>query len=163
MWNMDETGFRVGMPGNTKVVVPIHMKSAFTPSPQNHKSLTIIETVSAARNPIAPYIIIGGKRQMCYYFENGLDTSTVIDFSTTGYTNDEIVLRYLEHFVHLATEDGKHPVLLLFNCHASHRSEAWEQYAAEHNVILHCFPPHLTHIMQPLDVSVFQPYCQVQI
>jgi hypothetical protein len=30
--------------------------------------------------------------------------------------------------------------------------------AAESNIITYTFPLHLTHVLQPLDVGIFQPY-----
>ena len=30
--------------------------------------------------------------------------------------------------------------------------------AAEYNILLYAFPSYLTHVLQPLDVGIFQPY-----
>ena len=41
--------------------------------------------------------------------------------------------------------------------HYSHLSLDLIQYAKSQGIHLFCFPPHLTHILQPLDVGVYGP------
>ena len=47
IWNMDETGFRIGIPGGERVIVPRAVKELYIPSPENRTSITVIETVHA--------------------------------------------------------------------------------------------------------------------
>jgi hypothetical protein len=61
IWNMDETGFRIRIPGGERVIVPQAAKELYTPSPENQTSITIIETVSAIGGVIPPILIILGK------------------------------------------------------------------------------------------------------
>ena len=89
------------------VLVPRSIKSMYFASPENRKSLIIIKTISGSRDFLQPYIILKGKRQMCYYFKDNIDERTIIDFSDLGYTNDAIRLRYLEFFIQHATKNGK--------------------------------------------------------
>ena len=48
--------------------------------------------------------------------------------------------------------------MLVINGYGSHMTCEFLNYATEHKICLFTFPAHLTHIMQPLDVEVFQPY-----
>jgi hypothetical protein len=48
--------------------------------------------------------------------------------------------------------------MLLFNRADSHETDEFKQLAHDHNIILVRYPPHLTHLMQPLDVGCFQSY-----
>jgi DDE superfamily endonuclease len=48
--------------------------------------------------------------------------------------------------------------LLLYNGHGSHNTDEFKQLAQDNNIVLYMFPPHLTHLMQPLDVGCFQTY-----
>ena len=57
---MDETGFRIGIPGGERVIVPRTAKELYTPSPENRLSITIIEAVSTAGGTIPPILIIPG-------------------------------------------------------------------------------------------------------
>jgi hypothetical protein len=61
-----------------------------------------------------------------------LDSNTVLDMSESGYTKDHISV--------------------------SHDTEEFKALAARNNIILYMFPPHLTHLLQPLDVGCFQTY-----
>ena len=59
--NMDESGARVGCPSGEHVIVPIEVKELYTASPENRKSVTVIETVIAdGREPLPPFVIAPG-------------------------------------------------------------------------------------------------------
>ncbi len=81
--------------------------------------------------------------------------------SKSGYTNDRIGVDSLKHFIE-CTRTASFPsheyILLIFDGQASHTSEEFIQLAAQNRIILHQFPLHLTHLMQPLDVGCFQSY-----
>ncbi len=56
--NIDEIGCRVTCLCSKRVVVLIEYKELYTRSLENHKSLTIIETIYAdSREPLLPFII----------------------------------------------------------------------------------------------------------
>lgn len=61
---------------------------------------------------------------------------------------------FLSAVQHLFPEPG---VVLFVDGHHSHMSI---ELAREKGVNLVCFPPHMTHILQPLDVSVYHPLKQ---
>jgi hypothetical protein len=131
----------------------------FFDSPENRKSNTIIESVSAVGDTIPPYIIINGRRRMDNWFNDQLDPETVIDMSDTGYMNNQIGLNFLKHFIeHIESSSSSRYMMLLFNGADSHETEEFKQLAFAHNIILLRYPPHLTHLMQPLDVGCFQSY-----
>src|ERR1700722_4607083 len=48
--------------------------------------------------------------------------------------------------------------MLLFDGADSHETEEFKQLAFANNIILLRYPPHLTHLVQPLDVGCFQSY-----
>jgi len=83
----------------------------------------------------------------------------VITVSASGYLNDEISFEWLYHFnkytQKLAVGAKR---LLLLDEYGSHHTMPFIQYCDDNNIILFGFPPHTTHILQPLDVMVFQPY-----
>ena len=51
---------------------------------------------------------------------------------------------------------SQRPVLLFVDGHASHITIDVIDLARENNITLFCLPPHTTHALQPLDVSVFK-------
>ena len=54
IYNFDESGVRVGCPKREEIVVPIEIKELYTSSPENRKSVTIIESISADGRPPPP-------------------------------------------------------------------------------------------------------------
>ena len=63
MLNIDESGAWVGCPGGEHVIVPTEVKELYTASPENRKSMTIIETILAdRRDPLPPFVITPGKK-----------------------------------------------------------------------------------------------------
>jgi DDE superfamily endonuclease len=79
--------------------------------------------------------------------------------SDSGYTNKEILLIFLDHLIlYINTRLDKPLKVLLIDRHSSHMDPKFTLKATAHNIHLYPFLGHLTHILQPLDVSVFQPY-----
>ncbi|KAJ5053983.1 uncharacterized protein L3040_000271 [Drepanopeziza brunnea f. sp. 'multigermtubi'] len=63
--NFDETGFRIGCPRGTEVLVPRSIQEFYSVSPENRRSVTIIEMINAtSQKPVPPMILIQGKRLM---------------------------------------------------------------------------------------------------
>ena len=71
----------------------------------------------------------------------------------------EKALGWLEHFDQTSRkhQEGAYRMLLL-DGHASHTSPEFIQACEDRCIIPFCLPPHSTHLLQPLDVCVFQPY-----
>jgi hypothetical protein len=88
--------------------------------------------------------------QRCYY---------LLQVSSSGYSNDQLSLDWLHYFekhTRKLTKGAKR--LLLLDGYRSHHTIEFIQYCDNNNIIPFGFPPHTTHILQPLDVVVFQPY-----
>jgi hypothetical protein len=128
----------------------------------NCKLNTVIEAFSAGGLAIPSYHILIGKRRMDAWFNDELHSDTVININDSGYTNNEIGVSFLKHFIkHTQSGPSVYKKLLLFDRHKSHESEEFQCLAAANNILLFKFPPHLTHIIQPLDIGCFQLYKQV--
>ena len=79
--------------------------------------------------------------------------------SPTGYTNNQIAMDYLDHLIeHSRAGPNKPWKMLLLDGHESHRTDTFQLKAAENHIKLFFFPSHLTHVLQPLDVGIFQPW-----
>ena len=93
------------------------------------------------------------------WIAESLQGDELLQVSATGYINECLGLEYLEHFIKHTKASSKSPMkLLLMDGHASHKAPGFVLLAHKHNVIPYTFPSHLTHVMQPLDVGIFQPY-----
>lgn len=49
------------------------------------------------------------------------------------------------------------PVVLFMDGHSAHINLAVAEFCRDKQIIIYCFPPHASHILQPLDVAVFGP------
>ena len=47
---------------------------------------------------------------------------------------------------------------MLYDGHASHVSPCLIDWAKDHQIVLFVLPPHMSHLLQPLDVAVFGPF-----
>ena len=88
-----------------------------------------------------------------------LDDNARVLLSESRYTNMELALIYLDHLIlYTSAATNKPPKVLLMDRHRSHMQDDFIIKAIDHNIHPYPFPGHLTYILQPLDVGVFQPY-----
>ncbi|RPA95960.1 hypothetical protein L873DRAFT_1845620 [Choiromyces venosus 120613-1] len=86
---------KIGCPTGEIVIVPTQVKEVYTASSENHKSLTIIETICVdGRQPPPPVIICPGEKIMENWIQDNLTGAEVITVSPTGYTNECIALTF---------------------------------------------------------------------
>ena len=64
---------------------------------------------------------------------------------------------FSEWFEKFANENQVRPLLLLFDEHLTHISLSVIKRAMEERIIIIKFPPHVTDVLQPLDVACFGP------
>ncbi|USP77769.1 hypothetical protein yc1106_05043 [Curvularia clavata] len=98
IWNFDETGFRIGIGKDQWVVTFEPRRRVYLPTPDNRISLTVTECVNAAGHAIPPMIIVEGDALLERYFTD-LPDNCLIAHSDSGYTNDQLSLEWVKHFV----------------------------------------------------------------
>ena len=154
---MDESDAQVGCPAGEKVVVLIEVIDLYVPSPENKKSVTIFETVYAnGKELIPPFIVCPGVKIMDTWIHDNLTGDKKITTSLTGYTNDKIIMKYLDRLIFHTKLSNKKPwKLLLFNDHITHKYPHFVIKANEHHIVLHIFLSYFTHVLQLLDVGIF--------
>ncbi len=92
------------------------------------------------------------------HFNNDLGDDVLVTTSDTGYSNDWISLRWLEHFDRFSQKHQKGAWrMLVMNGYGSHHTREFLSYCEDHKIIPFGLPSHTTHLLQPLDVCVFQP------
>ena len=168
LWNFDEKGFLIGMCHASKRIVPLKSlkkgQIKGTLQDGNREFISLLAAVSAAGEKMSPSLI--------YQSESGdLQDSWLEDFdhcnqkayfaaSKKGWTSDEHGMMWLTRFHNETIEraaNGLQKRLLLLDGHSSHVNWAFVQKAIAYNILIVVFPPHSTHRLQPLDVSVFSP------
>src|SRR6185312_11618363 len=127
--------------------------------PENRESATAIEAISAGGEYIPAFLIVAGQVHMAqWYAQPELNPDTAIRPTPSGYTNDQVGLEWLEHFdKHTRKKTVGRKRLLILDGHGSHHTREFITYCDAHSIVPFGLPPNLTHLLQPLDVVVFQP------
>lgn len=145
---MDETGARVAVPSGEEVVVLIECKELYTPSPSNRKSLTVIETVNAAGKALPAFVIAPGKKIMENWINANLDDNDTITCSLTGYTSNEGIIEYLDHFIRCTNSGLSKPWnMLLCDGYTTYEFPDFVVKAFENHIRVYIFPSHETHAL----------------
>ncbi len=92
IWNFDESGFRIGVGKDQKVITKYPKRRAYLPSVTERENVTLIEAISAAGAHIPPYIILKGQVYQAGWAAAEMPHGYTIVTSESGYTNDEIAL-----------------------------------------------------------------------
>ena len=110
---------------------------------------TMLCCASAAGAALPPMIIYPKSFPGGLYRFGGPDDS-VYAKSESGWVDAKLFLEWMKK-VFLKYAVPERPVLLLIDGHKTHLT-----LDRKNNIILLCLPPHTTHALQPLDVSVFK-------
>ncbi|KAJ8303360.1 LOW QUALITY PROTEIN: hypothetical protein KUTeg_019756 [Tegillarca granosa] len=123
------------------------------------KTVTVIGTGNAIGNQVPPYFIFPGQRMVSKLLKRA-SVGVQGTVSETGWSNTDIFEMYLkEHLIkNLPARDTNNKVVVLYDGHKSHVAMGIIDWARKENIVLFVLPPHTSHILQPLDVSVFGPF-----
>ena len=135
-------------------------KNSILPDPDNREFLAACESIGGGGVEIPPMLILSGALTLEKWAqESDLDGEIPLSTSPTGYSNDELALKWLQHFEQHSrkTQIGVWRLLIL-DGYGSHLTYEFYGYAQKHRIELFALPTHSTHLTQPLDVSWFQPY-----
>jgi hypothetical protein len=130
----------------------------------NREFITVIAGANAIGEKMAPALIYAsesGHMQDTWIEDVDLTQQRAFfSVSSTGWTSNEHGMAWLERFQQETLERAKFGEewrLLLLDGHSSHINLAFCQKALASNILVCVYPPHTTHRLQPLDVSVFRP------
>ena len=135
----------------------------------NREWVTIIESVSAKGSTLPPFIIYKGKTHRFAWHDYEIRDEAAFARSSNGWTDQKVSLSWLKNHFDRYTRSSNsgfsstqppppvpHRLLILDN-HTSHDHFYFLDYCLRNNIHVLFFPSHSSHILQPLDVSVFSP------
>jgi hypothetical protein len=163
IWNMDETGLRIGVGWGQWVIVPAGQEQGrfqnLISSTGDTEHVSVVEYISASGEIIAPLIIIKGVVIQARWFADIQDGDIAIGVSELGYSNDILSFQWLQHWNRLSKrrQQGTYR-LLIMDGYESHLTIQFVWYCEMEKIILLCLPPHSTHFLQPLNVVIFQQW-----
>jgi hypothetical protein len=81
------------------VVVLVGIKEMYVGIPKNRILITVIECICANGTAIPPVIIIPGTMIIWGWFHLKITGHKVLTVSNSGYTNEGICIKWLDHFI----------------------------------------------------------------
>ena len=165
---MDEKGFLIGMLQKTRRIFTKAWqeqgKLQGAAQDGNRTWITLVACVCADGTSLPPALIYpatSGNLQNTWLDDYQPEDGCYFTSSPTGWTNNELAMDWLTRVFDRATKEkarnGRDPRLLLLDGHGSHLNMEFLNWCDKHNIHVCAYPPHTTHRLQPLDVSVFAP------
>jgi len=96
------------------------------------------------------------RKRMIAALLNGAPPQSVGYTSATGWTDSNLFINWLEHFVRFTNASKSSPHIIILDGHHSHKTLSAITFARDNGLHLLTLPPHCTHRMQPLDRSYFK-------
>lgn len=121
---------------------------------QNVTTCCIVNALGTALPPV----MIFPRKNFKTHMVNGAPHGTLGLATSSGWMCSEIFPLVLDHFVKFTLSSKENPTLLIMDNHESHISLATIDKARENGVTILTLPPHCSHRLQPLDVSVFASF-----
>src|SRR6266699_1100653 len=136
-------------------------RKTFKKNPGRYEWTTIIECISANGRHLHLLIIFKGKDvQQQWFPEEDIEAfkNWKFESSPKGWTSDDIAVRWLNTvFIPQTWVLRNRSRLLIVNSHGNHITDDFIYGCFNSNIYLLFLPPHTSHILQPLDLSVFGP------
>ncbi|EDW77184.1 uncharacterized protein Dwil_GK22069 [Drosophila willistoni] len=152
IYNMNESGFST-VP--TKIGKVIALKGQLEAA-ERGTMVTLALTVCANGNTVPPFFLFPKKKMERTFLDNV--SPGIAGFANdSGWMGQPEFVRYIRHFIKFVKPSKDRPVLLLMDNHVSHMSVEALDFADANGVHILSFPPHCSHRLQPLDVSVLGP------
>ena len=158
VWNCDESGFCTAV-ASRKILAKRGEKQVHeTMGGSGREYITILACGCADGTRLPPYVVYKGKNLWARWMKNG-PAGCLYSVSDSGWMESANFLQWFTKLFIFAVRPMTEtmPVVLFFDGHNSHISLKLIETARSNNVHLVCFPPHVTHLIQPLDVGVFAP------
>ncbi|KAL3706521.1 hypothetical protein TMatcc_007533 [Talaromyces marneffei ATCC 18224] len=107
-------------------------------------------------------LIFTGKAILESWFKYLKEEDWLITISDKGYSNDTIAYEWLQHFdKHTREQAGNNFRLLFMDNHDAYITSEFLSYCDKYKILAIAFPPHTTHILQPLDGLPFMQYKRI--
>ena len=158
IWNVDECGVP-DVPTEQVVLARKGQRAFQTVAGEKAVNTTVVCFVSAGGLACPPLLILKGSR-VDQKWREATPSGYMVRASPSGYISQELFAQYGERFIefleenHLLIKDrtSKMKNLLLLDLHKSHLFNLnFMNLMREHNVEVCSFPPHCTHLLQPLN------------
>lgn len=156
IYNMDETGVTTVQKPDRIVTKRGTRRVGAITSAERGVLVTVAMAANALGNALPPFFVFPRIRYQDHFFRDG-PTGSVGAGNRSGWMESREFLMFLEHFKHHTRVTPDNKVLLLLDNHPSHITIEALDFCKLNGIVVLSFPPHCSHRLQPLDVSVHRP------
>ena len=130
------------------------VKAAYMANPNDRELVISVECVLLTGQVIPLLAILPLKVFLPWFHPNQVPDEYQTAYSLLGYNNSELAIAWLDHF-EKNTRRGSAKRLLLLDGHESYITMEFLDFAEAYNILILALLLYSTHLLQPLDVSVF--------
>ncbi|XP_062539071.1 tigger transposable element-derived protein 6-like [Armigeres subalbatus] len=158
VWNVDETGFSTVQSRPMKVFAKKGQRQvAAISSAERGTNTTVILAMSASGDYVPPAFVFPRAR-LTEALKSGAPDNSLFLCNPSGWSTIETCSAWFDHFLRYAKPTAGQPILLILDGHSSHTKNIHMlEKASASNVRILSIPPHTSHKLQPLYVSVMGP------
>lgn len=156
IYNMDETGIVMDTKSQ-KVFAPKKLKRLKNRSSGNKEQVSVINCISADGQNYPPFLIFKGTYILSKWAEEA-PNDYVFRASPSGWSSNQICTEWAEKIMSMIYEKEKEWKLLIVDGHGSHLTLKFLDLCEKYHFDLLCLPSNTTHLLQPLDLSVFRSF-----
>ena len=156
IYNVDETAISTVVEPPKVLAKTGSRRVGLVSSAERGQHTTAVMCCNAVGGFIPPQLIFARKR-MHARLETGAPPGTMFSVSDNGWATRETFGEWMRHFIRETGARKEVRTLLLMDNHSSHLTLEAVNMAREAGVDILTFPPHTSHRLQPLDVSVMGP------
>jgi len=156
IFNCDESGFEFDAINKIAAAGRGTKHEPRVPDGQ-HEKVTVLVCASAAGNSI-PWMFIfkSLSGQVLNGVQEGAPTGTLFAGQKSGWIEKDLFLRWFKELF-LNCIPAERPILLLVDGHKAHVTAELIETTTANKVLVFCLPAHSSHLLQPLDLSLFGP------
>ena len=154
IWNVDETG--VSTVVRASKIVAAKSKRNVGAMTSGERG-TVVTAVSASGNTVPPLFVFPRKNYKDYFVNNGPPDCIGVG-NGSGWVTDIEFKKYMQHFIKHVKPSNEYEDLLILDNHSSHLNFETLNLAKANGIVMLFFPPHCSHKLQSLDISVFGPF-----
>jgi len=129
VYNFDEVGTQIRVMGREMVIVPADYDAVYIDDLDKKELVTLTKCILASGYHVPPMVTFKGAYHLRKYFDNDLSGDILWTRSPSGFVNNRLTLKWIEHFDKYTRERTKGAYrMLVFDGYGSHDTDAFLDY-----------------------------------
>ena len=163
VWNCDESGAQANKTEEGVVLALRGTRSVHTIVPNERQWISVLVSINSIGHTMPSYYVFKGKRQR-QEFISSCENGACIRMQENGYMDAANFNKWMDYFLNYHKSRGNlsltKRMVLILDGHKSHVTLEVLQKEKAHGLDMVSLPSHISHALQPLDISYFKPFKQ---